>query len=71
MLEECLTVIPDASLTLDAVGVRQGTHTSVSAQTFPTMANPGFTEVTHRPLELKKKQLEKITFYLFLSKEHF
>lgn len=62
---ECLTMIPDASITLDAVRVSQGTHAGMSAQTFPTMADPGFTEVTHCPLEDKRKITEQKDFRVF------
>lgn len=55
---EYLTVIPDSTLTLDAVGVGQRTRAGVGAQTFPTMADPGFTEVTHCPL------VDKNRFYI-------
>ena len=48
-------MIPDGAFTLDAVCISQRTHTGMSAQTFPAVAHPGFTEVTYRPLVDKKK----------------
>lgn len=60
-------MIPDASLTLDAVRVSQGTHAGMSAQTFPTVTNPGFTEVTHCPLEDKRRITEQKDFCVFFS----
>ena len=51
-----LTMIPDPTLTLYAVCIRQGTHTGVSAQTLPTVAHPSFTEVTHCPLVVQRKK---------------
>lgn len=56
--EEYVTVIPDSTLALDAVGVGQRTRAGVGAQTFPTVADPGFTEVTHCPL------VDKNRFYI-------
>lgn len=46
-------MIPDTALTLDAVGISQRTRTGVSAQAFPTMAHPSFTEVAHCPLVIE------------------
>lgn len=47
--EDSPTMIPDTTITLDAVCIRQGTGTCVSAQTFSPVADPGFTEVAHCP----------------------
>lgn len=45
--EDSPSMIPDTAVTLNAVGISQRTRTRVSAQTFPTMAHPSFTEVAH------------------------
>lgn len=47
--EDSPSVIPHTAITLDAVCISQGTHTGVSAQTFPAVAHPSFTEVTYCP----------------------
>lgn len=48
------TVIPHATITLNAVSISQWTHTGVGAQTLPAVAHPGFTEVTYCPLAERK-----------------
>lgn len=48
-------MIPDTTLALNAVCIGQGTCTSMSAEAFPTMAHPGFAEVTNCPLMVKKR----------------
>lgn len=60
------TVIPNSSVTLDALGISEGTCTGVGAQTFPAVAHPGFTEVTHCPLVVKKKT-EQIVIWPYLK----
>lgn len=47
--EDSASMIPHAALTLNAVCIRQGTRTGVSAQTFPAVAHPRFAEVTYCP----------------------
>lgn len=63
-----LTMIPNTSLTFDAVCIRQGTGTCMSAQTFPSMAHPSFTEVTHCSLLINtKKYKDRIQLNWILS----
>lgn len=50
-----LTMIPDTAVTLDTVCISQRAGTGMGAQTFPAMAHPSFTEVTHCPLGVKRK----------------
>lgn len=52
-------MIPDTAVTLNAVGIGQRTHTGMSAQTFPTVAHPSFTEVAYCPLVVKKIGTDK------------
>lgn len=52
-----LTVVPDSSLTFNAFCICEWTDTSMCAEAFPTMANPGFTEITNSPLQNKTEFL--------------
>ena len=48
-------MLPDIAITFDAVCICQGAHTSMCTQALPTMAHPGFTEITDRPLVEKDR----------------
>lgn len=57
-------MIPHTAFTLNAVCLIQRTCTGMSAQTFPAVAHPGFTEVTYCPLMEEKYKVKKIKLNL-------
>lgn len=62
-----LTMIPDTTLTLNAVRISQRTCTGMSAQTFPAVAHPSFTEVAHCTLMVKKTITVKAFLFCFFN----
>lgn len=54
---EELTVVPDASFTLNAFCICKRADTGMCAQTLPPMTHPGFTEITDCTLQLQREIL--------------
>ena len=49
-----VTVVPDASVTLNTAGIREGTCAGMSSEALATVTHPRLTEVTYRSLEEDK-----------------
>ena len=50
-----VTVVPDASVTLNTAGIREGTCAGMCSEALATVAHPRLTEVTYRSLEEDKQ----------------
>lgn len=48
-------MLPNTAVAFNAVGIRKRTGAGVRTQTLPPVTNPGFTEVTYRPLVVKQR----------------
>ena len=51
-----ITMVPDASVTLNTAGIREGTCAGMCSETLATVTHPRLTEVTYCSLEEEDKQ---------------